>query len=349
MKKSLLLGAGFSYDFGMPLAAELTDVFLRLFNKRSAKKFGDLLSKHEPFGADRPINKKAIFEGIDLVLYYKAMQGGNYEELLANLQNLGNTAGKNQSDKDSYHYLFGRFYRIIHSILTQYQFESYQVLYPLNFQWFSKFENLLSDGETWVFTLNHDLYIECLAVDLGLPITYGDDKSISFPISNIEMDRGVEFTYSERNRLNVNYSNYFKKKKGINVVKLHGGLSEIEYKDGNLLCNQSLIKQNSSEIILDFKKICDMAYYHQGEKIHGGRDRIITNSDGELDIIRNSMLTGGKKYSNTTNIKKGEEKLKVFDDILQSTDELTIIGYGFGDSHINYRISNVIHWRIMML
>ena len=38
MKKSLLLGAGFSYDFGMPLAAELTAVFLGLFNKGSAKK-----------------------------------------------------------------------------------------------------------------------------------------------------------------------------------------------------------------------------------------------------------------------------------------------------------------------
>jgi hypothetical protein len=54
------------------------------------------------------------------------------------------------------------------------------------------------------------------------------------------------------------------------------------------------------------------------------------------------MLTGGKKYSETSKIKEGEEKLKAFDDILTALDELTIIGYGFGDEHINFRISNAL-------
>jgi hypothetical protein len=33
--KALLLGAGFSYDLGMPIAKELTDVFLDLFNEKN--------------------------------------------------------------------------------------------------------------------------------------------------------------------------------------------------------------------------------------------------------------------------------------------------------------------------
>jgi hypothetical protein len=85
-----------------------------------------------------------------------------------------------------------------------------------------------------------------------------------------------------------------------------------------------------------------MAYYHLGKKIGGGKDRTITNQDGTLDIISNSMLAGGKKYSETSKIKEGEEKLKIFDDVLRSLDELTIIGYGFRDEHINFRISNAL-------
>ena len=52
------------------------------------------------------------------------------------------------------------------------------------------------------------------------------------------------------------------------------------------------------------------------------------------------MLTGGNKYSSTTNDKKGEEKLKILSEQLKTLEELTIIGYGFADEHINNRILN---------
>ena len=342
MKKSLILGAGFSFDFGMPLATELTEIFLGLFEKRSAKRFAKTLSQKEPYGEDRPINKKAIFEGVELVLDYKRNNGGNYEELLSNIEELGNMPGKQQTDKDSCHFLFAVFYDIIHTILTRYQYESYKILYGKNYQLFYNINSLMSDSETWVFSLNHDLYLECLAIDFGIPITYGDTKNISFPLNNLEMNNELKFTYTDRGELDKSNSGYFSKQEGINLVKLHGGLSELEYKDSTIICNQSLKRQKSSELIGDFSKIDDMAYYHQGKRIPGGRDMVITNSQGELDIIRKSMLTGGHKYSKTSKIKKGEEKLRILDDTLKDTDELTIIGYGFGDLHINFRVSNAM-------
>lgn len=159
MKKGLLLGAGFSYDLGMPLASELTDVFLGIFPRKKAYRFAEILAKQNPYASDRPINKSAIFEGIELLLEYK---GSNYEELLSSLQTLGNKLEINQSDRDSYHYLFQVFYEIIHQILTLYQKVSYQELYKKNRDCFSCLRNMLSEQETWVFTLNHDLYMECL-------------------------------------------------------------------------------------------------------------------------------------------------------------------------------------------
>lgn len=339
MKKGLLLGAGFSYDLGMPLASELTEVFLGMFPKRRAKRFGEILAQNDPYTKDRPINKKAIFEGIDLLLRY---EGANYEELLSNLQELGKASGKNQSDRDSYHYLFGIFYEIIHQILTFYQKVSYQELYIKNRNWFSSLRSLLSEKETWVFTLNHDLYMECLAIDMHIPITYGDTSYLTLPISNLEMNNEIHFTYSNRDELSYRGKGYFKNDFGINLVKVHGGLSELLYKGGAMICNQSLSHSSSEELIADFIKIDNMAYYHNGEKVPSGKDRVITDLNGELDIICKSMLTGGSKYSLTTNEKEGEEKLKLFDEMLRDIDELTIIGYGFGDRHINYRLSNAM-------
>jgi hypothetical protein len=86
-----------------------------------------------------------------------------------------------------------------------------------------------------------------------------------------------------------------------------------------------------------------MCFYHNGEKVAGGGDvRIVTGPDGTLDILSRTMLTGGKKYSRTTDDKKGEEKLKLFTDVIESMNELVVIGYGFADSHINDRILNAM-------
>ena len=68
MKIGLLLGAGFSYDLGMPIAKELTEVFLGLFNTKNTKSLVLALSDNQPYSADRPINKKAIAESLTIIL-----------------------------------------------------------------------------------------------------------------------------------------------------------------------------------------------------------------------------------------------------------------------------------------
>jgi len=342
MKKGFLLGAGFSYDFGMPLASELSEVFFSLFNKKNIQLWANLISENEPYGKERPINKKAILEGLTLLLEHKNNNQKNYEQFLAEIQQLNQLHNKSLSDKDSYSYLFGLFYEIIHSILSLYQEESFGRLYCVNKKWFTNFSNLFGDEETWIFTLNHDLYMESLAIDLKIPITYGDHHKIAFPVSNYEINNHITFTYSNRNELKKDSQNFYKKEFGINLVKLHGGLSELNYKDRTMICNQDLKKKSSFELMTDFMKIEKMAYYHGGRKIPSGKDRVITNMDGELDIICKSMLTGGKKYSKTTNPKDGEEKLLIFDDIIKTLNELIIIGYGFGDKHVNNRILNAM-------
>lgn len=156
------------------------------------------------------------------------------------------------------------------------------------------------------------------------------------------MNHKIKLTYSKRSELSGDNQKFYCEKFGINLVKLHGGLSELEYKDRSIICNQSMSKKSSFELMADYLMIQKMAYYHDGKMIPSGKDRVITNMDGELDIICKSMLTGGKKYSKTSNPKDGEEKLLIFDKVLVDIEELTIVGYGFGDRHINDRISNAM-------
>lgn len=345
MKTALLLGAGFSYDLGMPISSELTEVFLGVFNKANTTNLVAMMSRQQPFGDDRPINNKAIEEAFSLLLKYKEDKGTNYEELLMKIQEGAEryTANHSQSDRDSYHFVFTILYDMIHTILSLYQATAYEVLYAKNVQWFSKLDNILSDkGETWVVSLNHDLLLECLAIDFGIPITYGAMNQRSFPVSNLAMQDCITFSCIDRSNYDVGSPGFIRGQRGINLVKLHGSLTEHEYGDRDEILNPTLERKSSRELIGDFHRIQNMAYFYQGRLVPSGRERAITGPNGELDLMSKAILTGGRKYSTVAKIQKGEEKLAIFDDILRQVDQLTIIGYGFGDWHVNFRIQNAM-------
>jgi hypothetical protein len=277
MKNGLLLGAGFSYDLGMPLTFELTEVFLNLFTDETVKRLGNAMSRLQPCGKSRPINRDAIMAGMTLLLDYKNMEGKNYEAFLAELQNRAGVSSPTQSDRDSYHYLFDYFYQVIHLALSLYQEVSYRVMYGRNRQWFSQLKGYLTDAETWVFSLNHDLYLEYLALDLKIPVTYGYDYNLKLPVSNLVLSRRIQFSYTERKGWSADQSGFLKNVPGFNLVKLHGGLSEFRYKDGTLLCNLPLYRQSSLYLPRDFGLFRQMAYLENGEPVLDGQDRGISD------------------------------------------------------------------------
>ena len=86
MKNGLLLGAGFSYDLGMPLTVELTEVFLNLFTEETVERMAKAMSLRQPYSKDRPIDPKAIMAGWDSLLAYRKSGGKNYEVFLAEIE-----------------------------------------------------------------------------------------------------------------------------------------------------------------------------------------------------------------------------------------------------------------------
>lgn len=339
MTQCYLLAAGFSYQFGMPLASDLTEVFLSIFDKEYITLLADGLSKTFPYGEEYPLSRDALFEAFELLLSYKEKNEQNYELIINAVKNLTKPS-TSQSERHSYEYVFGILYGIIHTILVDYQKAAFH-LYQSNKEPYRNFKNLINQNEeTWIFTLNHDLFMEYLALDFDIPISFGDSHQISFRQDNREnFNKLIKLTYTEREELTLENLSFQTDEYGVNLVKLHGGLNELKYKDGQYLCNLSLDVENATELSNNFNDMMEMCHYlPNGEKLHSAQDWIITNMDNELDIAAKSMLTGGDKYSISYSQKKGEEKLILFSKKLEKIDTLTIIGYGFNDRHINNKI-----------
>jgi hypothetical protein len=341
-KIALLLGAGFSYDLGMPLARELTEVLLGPFTERNVKQLLRAMSRGRPYGADRPPNAPALSECFEVLRAFKAANEPNYEVMLAQLEALANRYNVSQSDRDSAQYVLAWLYELIHDIFSLYQAASYELCYPPNLRWYSTLGNVLSSGETWVFSLNHDLFLECLAIDLKIPISYGDIETKEFPISNLEMQERIRFSCIERSHYNIDSPGFIRGRSALNLVKLHGGLSEHDYDDKKIICNLDLNHPSSQALLAEYAKVARMAYCQNGITAAAAKDRFITNMNGECDVLGKAMLTGGRKYSTTAKVKEGEEKLALFDRVMGEVDQLTVIGYGFGDKHVNFRISNAM-------
>jgi serine/threonine protein kinase len=342
MRKGLLLGAGFSHDFGMPLVGELTEVFLAAFTPSETPRFTENLARSQPYSKDRPIDPAAVRAGMDVVLRYKREAGSNYEELLGQLAAARTGPVPKQ---DSYNLLLTRLSELVFMILRAYQAVSYEVMYPVNRTCFSKLREFLSADETWVFSLNHDLYVECLALDLGIPITYGDTDRVTFPRSNLPPKDEVALSCCSRSQFHYEGPGWFRGAYGINLVRLHGGLAEFEHDDGAVICNPSLKHSGSSELMAELKRIEAMSYCRDDGARLGSSydlDRIITGPDGSLDILSRPLRIGARQYMPTTKVRPGEERLKLFDDALRQLDELTIIGYSLENEHVTNRLLNAM-------
>lgn len=72
-------------------------------------------------------------------------------------------------------------------------------MYQINKEPYRNFRNLINQNEeTWIFTLNHDLFMEYLALDFDIPISFGDSHQISFRQDNREnFNKIIKLTYTK--------------------------------------------------------------------------------------------------------------------------------------------------------
>lgn len=342
-KRALLLGAGFSYDAGMPLAKDFTKNFFKDAKPSFIKAIFDQMKKNDPYGKGRPIDPSTIDVLYEIYLKHYNNKT-NYETFLKSLQDYQKSRHA-QSEIDSCHYIFGFYRAMIVELFLKHQLNSLPI-YALLKQYYSAIDSYLSDNEElWIFSLNHDLLIESICLDNLIPLSFGYTDKVEYPISNFNFDKKIDFRQISKENYTFSNSKFFHNDRGINLVKMHGGLNEFE--TGNTGEFFTVVNHNgetsTSYMTKTFNVMKEMKYFLNGEHCRSLGDLIVSDINGKMDFLRLSILTGGYKYQETVNPKPEEAKLNLMDSVLENIEELTIIGYGFGDTHINNRLSKAMY------
>lgn len=342
MSNGLLLGAGFSYDLGMPLVKTLTKDFFSFYSKKRLKSYINVWSKEEPYGADDPIEPKAFSMILKLAEKYRQDPKQNYEGFLSEIEELiKNTADR--ATTRTFQHALSKFEEVLTQMLYMYHCYNFNI-YENCKQFYKEFDKLVGDEPLWIMTLNHDLFIEFLCLDANIPIKFGGVSNTNFPISNDDFENLVEFGINDRANLKLESMDYFKFGKGINILKLHGALNEYTYDDNKKIAYLNL---NETDKPWDYlQKVSNvmhkMEYKVNGHSMRLGKELAVSDMNGELQFLRHTIKTGGNKFSKTINPKSGEEKMALFGQILDTLDEITIVGYSFCDDHINMRLKKAM-------
>lgn len=313
--KGLLLGAGASVECGMPLVWGFTNTLSRnILSRLDIKLFN--------FHGDTSIKTRfaSIFQS-------EAM---HYEEMVKSLEDWEEQA-KTPKEAEIVDGLIKQVTECIQLLLLEIQekclprmkviFENYLGLAAL----------LECQDRIEIFSLNHDLIIEelCAYFKLGLKDGFYANREHSY--KNLGEFRLI--TSDELSNHNLDF--FEENEKGINLLKLHGSFDifAIEDKktylksvgDGSFGSFVSAIRNIESKSL----EVC------QKMQTRGVNELFVNDSSGELQFLRRSLLSGGNKFKGKFEQIAPIALFDAFKSRINNVQDLVVIGYGFGDEHIN--------------
>jgi len=215
MSKALLIGAGFSIPLGMPSSAEFSKAFFTFLTPDRLKAIAGNCEAYESFSGDN-VTDKATYDTLvgDFTDLYDN-GNANYEAVI-----------KAMAEKHpAKNCLIGKMKVLLNESFLIFQNYTHPV-YEKNSEIIGRFLDKYAENGLFIFSLNHDVSVEMLCHDYAIDLYMGSADTVRFPHSNIDNSRHVTFQRrdnTERNILNLNFAN---NAKGINLLKLHGGINE---------------------------------------------------------------------------------------------------------------------------
>jgi hypothetical protein len=311
--KGLFLGAGASVECGMPLVWEFTETLSKnILSRLDIKLFN--------FHDDIEIKSKfiSIFENKSL----------HYEEMVKELENW-----KLQSRKDSevVDGLIKQVTECIQLLLLETQ-ENCLPKMKLKFENYFGLESLLQNqSKIEIFSLNHDLIIEELCSFYKIDLKDGFYSGREHGYKNLG-----EFRSINKDELTNKKLDFFEENEvGVNLLKLHGSFDIFAIDDKNSYLKSvgdgsfgsfvSAIRNIESESLAVCQKM----------KTRGTNELFVNDSNGELQFLRRSLLSGGHKFKDTFEQIAPISLFEAFKKRINKVQELVVIGYGFGDEHVN--------------
>lgn len=330
----LFLGAGASYELGMPLVSHLTGEFKGYFTPTHLK---DLNASWRAQGGGYP---DAVIEAVVGLLVRDDL---NYENILGFLQT---HSGPSHADASHYGSLYVKMVEIVALMLIYRQTRSLTYIS----RGFPPFEGLAelagSSSPLWVFSLNHDLILELLAQHCGIPLRDGfwPNNVITIPHIDVEgrMYPPLSAEVISEDDLSTSNLHLFRDGEvGINLLKLHGAIDVFSVRDGRDLCRLRPIDQELDGRLRALAVANDeLGYWHNRQKAHATNEITYADESGTMQFLQRTLLAGSQKFNQAYHQTLPHKMLDIFRSYINYVQDLYVVGYSFGDVHVDLVLRN---------
>lgn len=333
MLTGLFLGAGASFELGMPLVWDLT---AELKGPLTPDKLREINQRSRAHGSGHPD------EAINHLIKLLAMPSVHYESILGNLE-LQYIRGGGHGIAQNYHHLYSWLVQAVYTIL----YLRHTTEVPFIEGGMKHYEGIAALAEEnyplWVFSLNHDLLVECISAHFGVPVKAGfGPDTVTLPrrdalgrklgelqahvLTNAELQKGNLAFFPDGQR-------------GINLLKIHGALDVFAFNDGDDLLRirpQQETVRGITEALRQTNE--ELLYVEPGNpsaRVNATNEIAYADEGYEMQFLRRSIMAGAYKFTDHHSQVLPKKFLEHFGARLNNVSTLICVGYGFGDIHIN--------------
>lgn len=332
--KALFIGAGATYDCGMPLVWELTAEIRRWLTPEKLISFNeDWKSQGGGWHNDVVSLLVSLLENKNL----------HYENIIGAIE-VECSRERDKSKRQSYYAALAFVLQAVYGLLMERQVKNTHYALAVLEDFSSIKEMAHNNKPLWIFSLNHDCIIEMLALKFGIPLKSGFNEEVSIPMRTANGSiRSFRFERLSRKSIEENkYSFFGRGEFGINLIKLHGSLDIFGQGDEINYLKISATENNPESLP---SKIWLLNKINQDIAVRDGvvctNENIYEDEGGEIQFLRKSLLSGAHKFTKKMSQIAPSEFLSLFRGNLNYADELICIGYSFGDKHID---GHMVDW-----
>lgn len=326
--QGFFLGAGASYELGMPLVVELTEILKRDHTPELLRKMqnfqqpsSSLHWSHEALEAlisllaDPELHYEAVIGAVEVEAQRRGPPRESFEDIRLHLV-----------DMVSRH-LIGQ--------------HAHHLKFTLSgMDYFLEFARYIEKNKPLnVFSLNHDVMIEEACTHLSKPLRAGyfkDDNYYSDAFDGASFDFKFEsLTGSQMKQGQLNF--HVPGEEGVNLYKLHGALDTFLFnsrKDFVRFYPEKLMAGSHIQMLQKMQN-----ENHRIETEDGYRSvemMTLKDSRDEEQFFDRSIITGAFKFQGVRNSSQILTLMfQQFKTAIYSVQELICVGYGFGDLHVN--------------
>lgn len=329
LKTGLFLGAGASYELGMPLVWDLTkELRLQITPDKLESQCKNWSSNYSA-------------ESIDKFRKVFCDENMHYESVIGYLEVQHDRA---PSPNDPYHGMRTRLVEWVYGLFLLRHLKKKSYI-QTGLQFLDGIRGLVHQNKPlWIFSLNHDMIIECLAAQFSIPISAGLSSRESLPRYTQEGKQNgrlpVEVCKLDPEAVDLSLKFFDQGVLGINLLKLHGGLDIFTRQDGTEIVRLLPTSAGVDGVFESLVVLHDEVKYTLPDKskLKISNEIAYADDQGEMQFLRRSLVAGVQKYTLQNRQVMPLGYLDVFSSKLKEIQNLICIGYSFGDAHTNNKI-----------